>query len=115
MIIQFIKGDVRVALVDGVNDYETGKHHSTFVTATGILEMKTGSYDYFTVQLEASDVDEAVSEHQPHGLKKKRIGFVDEEVEQEEGGDELEPAVSDDVLEPDDFYDDEEEDEDYWD
>lgn len=110
MIIQFIKGDVRVALVDGVNDYETGKHHSTFVTSTGILEMKTGSYDYFTVQLEESDMDEAVSEHQPHALKKKRIGFHDDEVEQDKGGEPLEPAIGE-VLDDDDFYDDEEE---YW-
>ena len=106
MIIQFIKDDVRIALVDGVNDYETGKHHSTFITSTGILEMKTGSYDYFTVQLEESDTKEAVSEHQPSSLKKKRIGFLDDDVEQDKGGEPLEPAIGD-VVEDDD--------EDYWD
>ena len=112
MIIQFIKGDVRIALVDGVNDYETGKHHSTFVTATGILEMKTGSYDYFTVQLEESDMDEAVSEHKPSSLKKKRIGFLDDETEQDEGGEPLEPAIGD-VIEDEDWEDEDWEDDDY--
>jgi len=114
MIVQFVLNDNPVMAIDGVQEYETGKHHTTFVTLKGLVEMKTSSYDYFTVQLEASDTDGAMDEH-AHVPKKKRIGFVDEEVEQEEGGDELEPAVSDDVLEPDDFYDDEEEDEDYWD
>lgn len=106
MIVQFVLGEEAVMAIDGVKDYETGKHHTTFVTNKGIVEMKTTSYDYFTVQAEASDMEDTIEEHTP-SPKKKRIGFFDEDAEPDEGGNPLEPAVSYDVIEPEDFDDEE--------
>lgn len=109
MIIQLIVGNEPVTKIDGVQDYETGKHHTTVVTNRGIIEVPVRSYDYFTVQLEASDLEETIEEHDPSN-KRKRIGFVDDETEIDKGGEPLESAIGD-VVE-----DEEEEDyEDYWD
>lgn len=78
MIVQFMVSNEPVTILEGVKDYELGKHHSTFVTSNGIVEMRTSSYHYITVQLEASDVEEEMASHTPKPAEKK-IGFTHEE------------------------------------
>lgn len=87
MIIQLFKKDKRVLILDGVKDYELGKHHSTFVSNEGIVEAKISMYDYLTVQLEAKDLEEETDSHVPH--QEKKIGFTHEESQGE-------PEVPDD-------------------
>ena len=81
MIVQFMVSNEPVTILEGVKDYELGKHHSTFVTSNGIVEMRTSSYHYITVQLEASDVEEEMASHTPQPAEKK-IGFSHEEVDE---------------------------------
>lgn len=78
MIVQFMVSNEPVTILEGVKDYELGKHHSTFVTSDGIVEMRTSSYDYITVQLEESDVEEEIVSHTPKPTEKK-IGFTHED------------------------------------
>lgn len=111
MIVQLMVGNEPVTVIEGVTDYETGKHHTMFVTERGIIEVPVRSYDYFTVQLEQSDVEEVMDEHVPKS-KKKRIGFVDDETDVDEGGEPLEPAIGD-VVEDEEDYD-WDEDEECW-
>lgn len=80
MIIQLFKKDKRVLILDGVKDYELGKHHSTFVSNEGIVEAKISMYDYLTVQLEAKDLEEETDSHVPH--QEKKIGFSHEEIDE---------------------------------
>lgn len=87
MIIQLFKKDKRVLLLDGIKDYELGKHHSTFISNEGIVEAKISMYDYMTVQLEAKDLEEETDSHVPH--QEKKIGFTHEESQGE-------PEVPDD-------------------
>lgn len=74
MIVQLFKKDRLVLMLDGVKDYELGKHHSTFVSNEGIVETKISMYDYITVQLEADDVEEETTLH-----REKKIGFFHDE------------------------------------
>lgn len=83
MIVQFMVSNEPVTILEGVKDYELGKHHSTFVTSNGIVEMRTSSYHYITVQLEASDVEEEMASHAPQPAEKK-IGFTHEDLPDEE-------------------------------
>ena len=108
MIIQLIVANEPVTVFKGVRDYETSKHHTTLITNNGLVEVPVRSYDYFTVQIEDSDLEEAVEEHVP---TKKRIGFIDGNVALDEGGEPLEPAIGDLV---EDYDEEDEEDYEKW-